>query len=154
MEEDFVKSSDEDKSLRHLLDDLAPSLGFIPSGKEAYFEGFYLDRLWYTALYSEMIPVIGFEIERGVPINERLRKDITNLAWSRAPLGYIVVPDRRIRSNPKVNTGSTAENWYANTFRKTFDTHCKPVKYHCEIRLLDFDKLMETKSLSEARIDT
>jgi hypothetical protein len=101
-----------------------------------------------------MIPVIGFEIERGLPLNERLRKDILNLAWSRAPLGYIVVPHRGILADPKVNTGSTAKNWYTNTFRSTFDTYCKPVKFYCEIRLLDFDKLMETKSLSEARFDT
>jgi hypothetical protein len=46
MEAGFVKSRDEERSLRQLLDDLAPSLGFIPSGKEAYFDGFYLDRLW------------------------------------------------------------------------------------------------------------
>ncbi len=80
----YVLTKGEEGELRALLDEAADRLGFNTLGKESYHPGFAIDRLWLSELEAEDIPAVGFEIERGVPVNERLRKDILNLAWSRA----------------------------------------------------------------------
>ena len=148
---EYVTRTDEDQ-VRRLLDELAPAFGYISKAKEAYFNRFYLDRLWYSP--SLDVPGVGFEIERGIPLNERLRKDILNLAWSRAPLGFIIVPHRRILADSMVEKGSTAQNWYVNTFWKSFEAYRQPFSFYCEIRLLDFDTLLEQRSLKELTLDT
>src|SRR5262247_1690369 len=97
----------EETEVRKLLDELSRDLGYISDGKEAFFKSFYVDRVWYSQFGKERLPAIGFEIERSVPLNERLRKDIQNLACSRAPLGYIVVTHRRILADPQAKKGAT-----------------------------------------------
>lgn len=59
----YVTRADENRVLQ-LLDEMAPALGYISENKETHFNGFYLDRLWYSALDGERIPAVGFEIER------------------------------------------------------------------------------------------
>jgi hypothetical protein len=147
-------SKAEETDVRELLDELARKLRYRADGKESYFPGFYVDRLWYSVLEGEQdpIPVVGFEIERSVPLNERLRKDILNLAWSRVPVGFIVLPHRRICADPTTRKGSTAQNWYLNRFWGAFQDYRQPFGFYCEVRLLDFDELMETKSLAKARL--
>ena len=97
----------EEKQTRELVDELAGKLGLHSDKRETYFARFYVDRLWYRILEGEKIPFIAFEIEKGIPNNERIRKDIMNIAWTRAPVGYIILPHTRILNDPKVNKGSS-----------------------------------------------
>jgi len=73
----------EEKQIRNLLDELANKLGLYCEKKEAYFSGYYIDRLWFKILEGNRIPLVAFEIEKSIPNNERIRKDIMNIAWSR-----------------------------------------------------------------------
>src|SRR5262249_47136557 len=142
----------EENEVRTLLDELAVKLGFVSDRKEACFNGFYLDRLWYSRLEKDLIPAVGFEIERSVPLNERVRKDVLNLTFSRAPVGYLIVPQRRILQDPQIKVGSTNQNWFANTFWKTFEAYKRPFSFYCEVRLVDIDLLKEKRSLTDATI--
>jgi len=104
--------------------------------KETYFLGYYLDRLWYKILEEDKIPC-----------NERIRKNIMNVAWTRAPVGYIILPHSRILNDPKVIQGSTRPNWYKNKFFETFKEYRKPFVFYCDIQIIDADKLMSSRSL-------
>ena len=140
----------EETKIRKLIDELADEWGLASDRKEAYFDGFYIDRLLYSIVEDKKIPLIAFEIEKSVPSNERIRKDIMNIAWSRAPMGYIILPDARILKDPDVNKGSTRPNWYKNIFSKTFQIYVKPFLFYCEIYLIDADQFMTQRSLERS----
>jgi hypothetical protein len=142
----------EETKLRKLIDELADEWGLASDRKEAYFEGFYIDRLIYKIIEDKKIPLVAFEIEKSVPSNERIRKDIMNIAWSRAPKGYIILPHARILQDPQINTGSIWPNWYKNIFIKTFQVYVKPFLFYCEIFLVDADQFMTKRSLERAII--
>src|SRR4030042_2370786 len=136
----------EETKIRKLIDKIADEWGLSSDRKEAYFAGFYIDRLLYRIVEDIRIPLVAFEIEKSVPSNERIRKDIMNIAWSRAPMGYIILPHARILQDPDVDKGSTWPNWYKNKFFKTFQVYVKPFLFYCEIRLIDADQFMTQRS--------
>jgi hypothetical protein len=142
----------EEAQIRGLLDELADEWGLSCDKRESYFSGFYLDRLWYKILEETRIPFVAFEIEKGIPSNERIRKDIMNIAWSRAPVGYIILPHSRILNDPVVEQGSTWQNWYRNKFYKTFQEYRKPFVFYCDIQIIDADKLHTSRSLKTGTI--
>jgi len=144
----------EEKQIRKLLDALADKLGLYCGKKETYFSGYYLDRLWYKILEDDKIPLVAFEIEKGVPSNERIRKDIMNIAWTRAPVGYIILPQSRILNDPEVNDGSTWPNWYKNNFFKAFHEYREPFIFYCDIQVTDADSLLSSQSLRESIISS
>lgn len=144
----------EEKQIQKLLDELADKIGLYCDKKETYFSGFYLDRLWHKILEEDKIPFVAFEIEKSVPSNERTRKDIMNIAWTRAPVGYIILPHSRILKDPKVNEGSTWASWYKNKFFETFNEYRKPFMFYCDIQIMDADKLLSSRSLRESIIFT
>ncbi len=140
----------EETEIRRIIDELANEWGLEGDRKEAYFHGFYVDRLLYRKVENTKIPLVAFEIERSVPSNERIRKDIMNIAWSRVPTGYIILPHTRIIQDPDVDKGSTWQNWYKNVFLKTFDVYVKPFLFYCEIHLIDADQFMAQRSLEKS----
>jgi len=142
----------EEKQIRKLLDELADKLGLHSDKKETYFSGYYLDRLWYKILEGDKIPFAAFEIEKSIPSNERIRKDIMNIAWTRAPVGYVILPHSRILKDPKINKGSTWQNWYKNIFFRTFEEYRKPFTFYCDIQIVDADKFLSSQSLKESII--
>ena len=142
----------EEKQIRKLLDELADKLELYCSKKETYFQGYYLDRLWYKILEDDKIPFVAFEIEKSIPSNERIRKDIMNIAWTKAPVGYIILPHSRILNDPKVDVGSTSQNWYKNKFFKTFNEYREPFIFYCDIQITDADKFLSSQSLKESII--
>lgn len=146
-------TNDEEKQIRKLLDELADEWGLYCPKTESYFSGFYLDRLWYKTLEEKRIPFVAFEIEKGIPNNERIRKDIMNVAWSNAPVGYIIVPHKRVLFDPLVERGSTGQYWYKNRFYKAFQEYRKPFVFYCDIQLVDADELLLSRSLKAATID-
>jgi len=77
-----------------------------------------------------------------------------NIAWTRAPVGYIILPHSRILNDPKVNEGSTWPNWYKNKFFETFNKYRKPFMFYCDIQIMDADKLLSSRSLRESIIFT
>lgn len=133
---------------------MADEWGLFCDKREAYFSdlGFYLDRLWYKNLEETRIPFVAFEIEKGIPSNERMRKDIMNIAWSRVPIGYVILPHSRILNDPLVQQGSTWQNWYKKQFYKTFQEYRKPFAFYCDIQVIDGDKLLLSRSLKTATI--
>jgi len=148
-------TKDEEREIRSVLDQMAQEYGLSTKSHEPRFEGFYPDRIWNTKLGSEEVAVVAFEIERGVPSNERWRKDIFNLAASRAPLGFIIVPHQRILGATQSSVhGQTAwawVKWYRSHGRKDFEIYSRPFPY-TSIRVLDADTLVAKRSLSEARV--
>ncbi|MCD6277741.1 hypothetical protein J7J69_05810 [candidate division WOR-3 bacterium] len=144
----------EEKQIRNLLDELANKLGLYCEKKEAYFSGYYIDRLWFKILEGNRIPLVAFEIEKSIPNNERIRKDIMNIAWSRVPVGYIILPHSRIIDDTKVKKGSSWAKWYKNNFFRVFNEYCNPFIFYCDIQLVDADKLISTQSLKESIVST
>ena len=145
-------NSTEERRIRKILDNLAEKNGLSSDKKEIYFSGFYVDRVWYKVLEKIKIPLVAFEIERGIPSNERLRKDILNIVWTKAPIGYIILPHRRILADPEVKKGSTWPNWYKNHFFRTFKEYQNPFIFYCEIKIIDVDKLLTSRSLSKSLV--
>jgi hypothetical protein len=139
----------EEKEVRCLLDEMAAEHHLHTDRKESFFKGFYVDRVWRTSVESIQVPVVGFEIERSVPTNERFRKDILNLAMTRAPLGFIVLPHTRVLKAAK--GGSNWETWYRDHARGTLEVYSRPFEPYISIQILDVDKLLRTRSLDEAR---
>jgi hypothetical protein len=146
----------EEKTIKDILDRLAPKFGLHSLQKESYFREmrYYLDRLWYFLLdkeeIPEKIPVVAFEIERGVPHNERIRKDILNIVLTRAPKGYIIVPHERILSKAGTASHVCAETWYRDHFQQVFETYRSPYVFYCDIRVVDADILKSSDSLRES----
>jgi hypothetical protein len=137
---------------------MAPKRGFSTDRKESSFEGFSVDRIWYASVESDRAPVVAFEIERGVPTNERFHKDIFNLTATHAPLGFIVLPHFRILATAK-NVLSAPKNqrelgltWYRDHAGRCLEIYRRPLGFYMEIRILDADKLQETRSLDRARV--
>ncbi|MFX0195851.1 MAG: hypothetical protein ACFFCW_07000 [Candidatus Hodarchaeota archaeon] len=143
-------SNEKENQVRNLLDELAEEINLYCEKKEAYFSGYYLDRLWYKILEEQKIPFVAFEIEKGVPTNERLRKDIMNIAWTRAPVGYIILPHNRILNDPKVNEGGNWANWYKKNFFLRFNEYRKPFIFYCDIKIIDADKLLSSRCLRDS----
>ena len=137
----------EEKQIKKLIDELADKFGLHCDKKEVYFSGYYLDRLWYKIVEENKIPLVAFEIERGVPNNERVRKDIMNIARTRAPAGYIILPHSRILNDPKALQGSSGPYWYKNSFYRTFEEYRKPFVFYCDIQIIDSDTLLSSRSL-------
>lgn len=144
----------EERQIRELIDELAGKLGLHSDKRETHFAGFYVDRLWYRILEGDKVPFIAFEIEKGIPNNERIRKDIMNMAWTRAPVGYIILPHTRILNDPQVDKGSSWPSWYKNKFFETFSEYKKPFIFYCNIRAMDADKLLSTRSLRKSIISS
>ena len=150
---------DEEKTIRKLLDDLADNFGLDSPKREKRFPGYYLDRLWYKIIEGEKLPLIAFEIERGVPSiergvpsNERIRKDIMNLACTRAPKGYIILPHKRILNDPEIKQGSNWASWYKSNFEQAFLTYNQPFSAYCDIKIVDADALLTSHSLVKSVI--
>jgi len=142
----------EETRIRQLLDELADEWGLSCDKKETYFSGFYVDRLWYKVLGEAPIPFVAFEIEKGVPSNERIRKDIMNIVWSRVPIGYIVLPHSRILDDPKAAPGSTWQNWYKNIFLGVFQQYREPFVFYCDIQIINADTLLLSRSLRRSTV--
>lgn len=142
----------EEKAIRGILDQLAVKLGLYSSQKESYFRemGYYLDRLWYFLLDEEKIPVVAFEIERGVPLNERIRKDIFNIVLSRAPKGYIITPHERILKKARTASRTCDETWYRDHFQQAFEKYRSPYVFYCDIRVVEADMFMSSGSLRKS----
>jgi hypothetical protein len=142
----------EEKRIRKLLDKLVEKNELYSDKKETYFSGFYVDRLWYKILEKIKIPLIAFEIEKGIPSNERLRKDILNIVWTRVPLGYIILPHKRILTDPEAKKGSTWPNWYKSHFFRAFKEYRAPFIFYCDIKIIDVDKFLTSRSLSKSLV--
>jgi hypothetical protein len=149
-------TQNEEKTIQGILDRLAPALGLYSPRKGSYFPKmrYYLDRLWYFQLDKEetpeKIPVVAFEIERGVPSNERIRKDILNIVLTRAPKGYIIVPHERILSKAGTTSGAGNETWYRDHFQEVFERYRSPYVFYCDIQVVDADKFLASRSLSKS----
>lgn len=140
----------EENEIRELLDELAEKFGFHCEKKEKYFRerGFYLDRLWYIILEDEKIPFVAFEIEKSVPSNERIRKDILNIVFTRATKGYLITPHQRILA--KATGGSSWETWYRDHFLETFEKYRNPFAFYCDVEVVDADLFISSRSLKES----
>lgn len=145
--------NEEENNIRTLLDKIANRTGLKCPEKETQFKdkGFYLDRLWSFSLFNEPIPLVAFEIEKSVPSNERIRKDIFNIVLSKAPKGYIIVPNERILKK-EIENKQGWETWYRNHFRLDFIKYCTPFMPYCNIQVVDADKLLNTESLAASVI--
>ena len=137
-------SRNQEKRIERILDNAAQSYHLSTERKQVWLaEGMIIDRLWKIKLrdYDE-IPVIGFEIEKGIPLNERIRKDIMNIVYSKAPRGYIILPhDRIMNADP---SGSSVI-WYKNSFYGDFQSYCK-LFANIDIRLVDADEILRNES--------
>jgi hypothetical protein len=140
----------EEKQILKILDDLAVESGVLSSQREKHVrdKGYYLDRLWYIVIESEKIPLVAFEIEKGIPTNERIRKDILNIVLSKAPKGYLITPHKRILES--VGKGRGWETWYGNCFPKAFKNYREPFVSWCDIQVLDADMLVSSRSLRKS----
>ena len=150
---EYIRRDDE-QQIRKLLDEMADHFWLDSTKKEKFFPGFYLDRLWYKELEEELIPFVAFEIEKGVPSNERIRKDIMNIACTKAPKGYVILPHRRILEDPKARGGGNWPSWYKNNFIKTFLTYRQLFAAYCHIEIIDADELLGSGSLHKSVIPT
>jgi hypothetical protein len=72
-----------------------------------------------------------------------------NLAWTKAPLGFIITAHSRIM---KDSTGDAGTEWYKRNFKRVFTRYREPFAFYCKIRLLDADKLLSSKRLRAAWI--
>jgi hypothetical protein len=140
----------EETEIRKLIDEVAKEWELFTDQKETYHAGFYIDRLLYRIVEDRKIPLIAFEIEKSVPDNERIRKDIMNIVFSRAPMGYIILPHARILKDRDVDERSTWPNWYKNKFFETFQVYVNPFLFYCEICLVDADQFMNKRSLEKS----
>jgi hypothetical protein len=115
----------EEKQILKMLDGLAEEFGIRSSQREKHVrdKGYYLDRLWYIVIESEEIPLVVFEIEKGIPSNERVRKDILNIVQSRAPKSYLITPHNRILAIA-ASAATGWETWYKDGFPKAFKNYC------------------------------
>jgi hypothetical protein len=136
----------DETRIREILDKLARLYHLQTECKEVMFlDGMSIDRLWTVDLPSSRkgIPVVGFEIEKGIPLNERLRKDIMNIVCCRSPLGYIIIPHKRIMEADE--SSSKSVTWYKNgTFYRDFQNYCKSFA-NIDIRLVDADDILENE---------
>ncbi|NWF77938.1 MAG: hypothetical protein HXY36_05035 [Chloroflexi bacterium] len=98
---------------------------------------------------SEEIPLVAFEIEKGIPSNERIRKDIFNIALSRAPKGYLITAHKKILASAQHN-GGTWETWYRDHFFEAFDNYRKPFVSWCDIQVVDADMFLSSGSLRKS----
>jgi len=152
-------TKEEEKTIKKVLDELATRYNLSTEPKEVYRrkESYYLDRLWWTKIGKDEIPVVAFEIEKSLPSNERIRKDVFNLAFSRAPLGYLILPHTRImRSNEetiKKEVQRVWVKWYKKEFTKVFNNYYKPFSPFIEIKLVDADEILKNKHLQEMKIE-
>lgn len=144
--------TEEEQQIRELLDMMAEKLGLVCSKKEEQRAGYYLDRLWFEEIEGEKVPVIAFEIEKGIPSNERIRKDLMNIALSKAPKGYIILPHERISADMNDARQGNWANWYKSNFLGVFSVYRSLFEAYCDIRLIDADKLQTTQCLKESII--
>ena len=141
---------DEELEIRRILDEMGQTYGFEATRRESYSPGFYTDRVWYTKVESARPAVVGFEIERGVPSNERLRKDILNLAWTRAPLGFLILPHSRILKAAEKARSLGWLTWWRDNGRSVFEIYSRPFEPYISVKILDADLLVKTRSLDKA----
>jgi len=146
---EYIKR-DEERLIRELLDEMADGFGLYSPKKEKFFSGYYLDRLWSKELEGEKVPFVAFEIEKGVPSNERIRKDIMNVACTKAPKGYVILPHRRILEDPKARKGGNWASWYKSNFEKTFSIYRQLFAAYCDIEIIDADMLLASRSLHKS----
>jgi hypothetical protein len=137
----------EEKRIRQILDDTASKYNLFPSHKEVFLaDGMSIDRLWTIRLgVFQTINVVGFEIEKGIPSNERLRKDIMNIAYSKAPLGYVIIPHSRIMKIEYNEDRSGWATWYKNSLYKDFQSY-RGVFPNLNISLVDADAIIKNES--------
>ena len=149
----YLENSEE-KHIHKIIEELAAKLGLCCPKKEVQFRdmGYYLDRIWYMELEGEDVPIAAFEIEKGVPGNERTRKDILNIVLSKAPKGYLITPHKRILM--KATGGSGWETWYRDHFLETFKKYHSPFIFYCDVQLVDADMLISSNSLKESIVRT
>jgi len=146
-------TKEEEKTLKQILDELAAQYNLFTKSKEVYRrkESYYLDRLWWTKVGEDKIPVVAFEIEKSLPSNERIRKDIFNLAFSRAPLGYLILSHTRIMLTKEDSLQKEAQKvwvkWYKKEFAKVFRNYYKPFSSFIKIKLVDADNLLQNRHL-------
>jgi len=137
-------SLSEEKQIERILDKAAKIYKlYTQRRQEKLTDGMVIDRLWKIELGDyDKIPVIGFEIEKGIPSNERIRKDIMNIVYSKAPRGYIILPHGRIMN---ADPSNSSVNWYKNSFYGDFQSYCKLFP-NTDIRLVDTDAILGNES--------
>ena len=140
---------EEEYRIKQILDDLAQSYNLKSDRKEVYErdKSLYLDRLWYVKIGEEKVPVVVFEIEKNVPNNERIRKDILNMVMSKAPIGYLILPHKRIMDAYDPNVKKERITWYHDHFHTAFNNYYNPFKSYIDIRLVDADDILQNQRL-------
>ena len=141
-------SKNEDDLIRKALEQIAESLGLV--GKNEHTIGSsYIDYVWFKEIETEKILIAAFEIERGIPTNERIKKDIFNLIVTKAPKGFLIIAKTRI---DKADEKRPWVRWFRNTFSRAFRDYAQIFSSFTRIELLDADKLLSTMSIVESRI--
>lgn len=150
----------EEKKIKEILAELANSYGFVTNTKEYYDKekSLYLDMLWKAKIGEERVPIVAFEIEKGTRgYNERLRKNIFNLALSKAPRGYIIFPYKRIQEkslvDPKTGKWHRKNKMGVSDFKKAFDNYYRPFSPYIDIILADADTILKDKKLKAIYLD-
>ena len=141
-------TKNEDYSIRKILEATARSIG-LEGKNEYYISSSLVDYVWFKDIEGKKIPIIAFEIERGIPTNERLKKDIFNLLITKAPAGFLIIAKSRIDRDEGKNPWI---KWFRNTFPETFKDYTEPFSSFIKIELLDGDKLLLTKSIEKSKI--
>ena len=151
MSRSFLPSlmKEEEDRIKQILDDLALGYNLKSDRKEVYErdKSLYLDRLWYVKIGEEKVPIVAFEIEKSIPNNERIRKDILNLVMSKAPIGYLILPHKRIEKDFNPAMRQPWIDWYHNHFNRVFNNYYRPFTEFVDIRLVDADDILQNKRL-------
>ena len=95
-------SNKEVSNIKKVLEDIAKREG-LKCKNEYRISSSYIDHIWFKEIEDTSIPIASFEIERGIPSNERLKKDIFNLLITKAPKGYLIIPKQRIEAKEPIN---------------------------------------------------
>ena len=142
-------TKEEEDRIKQILDDLALGYNLKSDRKEVYErdKSLCLDRLWYVKIGEEKVPVVVFEIEKNVPTNERIRKDILNMVMSKAPIGYLILSHKRIMKafNPAMKQPWI--DWYFRHFNRVFNNYYRPFTEFVDIRLVDADDILQNQRL-------
>jgi len=146
-------SKEEVSNIKKVLEDVAKREG-LKCKNEYRISSSYIDHIWFKEIEDTSIPIASFEIERDMPSNERLKKDIFNLLITKAPRGYLIIPKQRIDKGeePKQKTKKLRWQWFKNTFPKVIKDYIDIFSSFIEITLIDADKLLQTKSLTKSKI--
>jgi len=140
----------EEVTIKRILVSLAQQYNLLAEEKESYQteKSRYIDHLWSVRIGKEKVPIVSFEIEKGVPGNERIRKDIFNLLSTKTPMGYIILPHKRITASTSSDKMGVIK-WYRKHFFKVFSNYYEPFRSFIDIRLLDSDDILDFKTLDK-----